>query len=95
MKRLVLLLAATLSFAACGPRDPDNQIVVQRIFGECAQANAGAHASADGECEIITGLINQFAAENPDVKVKVNTVAPGRATTSCRRGWRRAIRRTS
>lgn len=78
MRKLVLLLAAALILAGCGARDPDNQIVVQRIFGECAQANAGAHASPDGECEIITGLINRFASENPDLKVKVNTVAwPG------------------
>lgn len=78
MKRLFVLAAAVLALSACGPRDPDNQIVVQRLFGECAQANAGAHASPDGECEVITGLLNQFAAENPDIKLKVNTVAwPG------------------
>jgi multiple sugar transport system substrate-binding protein len=82
MKRLLVLIAAALSvslaLAGCGVRDPDNQIVVQRLFGECAQANAGAHASPDGECEIITGLLNQFAAENPDIRLKVNTVAwPG------------------
>ena len=35
-------------------------------------------AKAEGECGIMTSLINRFNAENPDVRVDVNVVAwPG------------------
>lgn len=55
---------------------------LQRFFGECG-AEYGASidvAKAEGECGIMTALINRFNAENPDIRIDVNVVAwPGYA----------------
>lgn len=78
MKRLIL--AALLLLPACGARDDRTEIVVQRFFGECGAVYGGQTdpATADGECGIVTTLINRFEAENPDIRVRVNIVAwPG------------------
>jgi multiple sugar transport system substrate-binding protein len=69
--------AATALVAGCqhkagGPV----QITLQRFFGAC-DAEYGAStdvAAAEGECGIITTLINKFNADNPDIQVKVNIV---------------------
>jgi multiple sugar transport system substrate-binding protein len=75
--RLALAAVATLSLFGCAKHDDVTQITVQRIFGECRSAGAGAR-NPDGECEIITGLLDQFQRENPDIKLKVNIAAwPG------------------
>ena len=52
------------------------QITLQRFFGACdAQyGNSADVKAAEGECGIITTLINQFNAQNPDIHVKVNIV---------------------
>lgn len=75
MRRLFILpLLAML--AACGKSDDRTELVVQRFFGSC-QAEFGKlddPSKADGECGIITALINQFEKENPDIKVVENTV---------------------
>lgn len=71
-------LAALL--AGCAPADDRPEIVVQRFFGECGAVYGASTdvAAADSECGILTTLINRFAAENPDIRVKVNVVAwPG------------------
>lgn len=79
MKRALaalLLLAA----AGCSGRDDRTEIVVQRFFGECGAVYGQSTdvSAADTECGILTTLINRFAAENPDIRVKVNVVAwPG------------------
>jgi len=69
-----------LLLAGCGVSQAPNEIVVQRFFGLC-QAKYGNSidvANAETECGIITTLINKFQAENPDVRVRVSTVAwPG------------------
>ena len=69
-----------LLLSACGVSQEPNEIVVQRFFGLC-QAKYGNHidvATAETECGIITTLLNKFRAENPDVRVRVSTVAwPG------------------
>jgi multiple sugar transport system substrate-binding protein len=61
-------------------RQAPNEIVVQRFFGTC-NAEYGARIdveNAEGECGIMTTLINKFSAQNPDVKVRVSPVAwPG------------------
>ncbi|MFL6844063.1 MAG: ABC transporter substrate-binding protein [Allosphingosinicella sp.] len=80
MRRLLAALLAALALAGCGERDGKTHIYLQRFFGECG-AEFGATtdvAKAEGECGIMTVLINRFEAENPDVKVDVNVVAwPG------------------
>jgi multiple sugar transport system substrate-binding protein len=52
------------------------EITLQRFFGACdAQYGSSTDvAAAEGECGIITTLINRFNAQNPDVHVKVNIV---------------------
>ncbi|MEO8314388.1 MAG: extracellular solute-binding protein [Pseudomonadota bacterium] len=79
MKRMFALLALAV-LAACGKPDGRTTLVIQRFFGAC-QAEFGAMTDpgkAEGECGIITAMINQFEAENPDIKVVENTVAwPG------------------
>jgi multiple sugar transport system substrate-binding protein len=75
MKRGFLLLPLLL-LASCGARDTRTQLVIQRFFGAC-QAEFGTLADpgkAAGECGIITAMINQFEAANPDIRVVENTV---------------------
>jgi multiple sugar transport system substrate-binding protein len=75
-----LVLFAILLLAGCGEGDDRTRIYLQRFFGECG-AEFGAStdvARAEGECGIVTAVINRFNAENPDVAVDVNVVAwPG------------------
>ncbi|MEO6186619.1 MAG: extracellular solute-binding protein, partial [Steroidobacteraceae bacterium] len=75
-----LLAVVTLAMLPACSRDARTELVVQRFFGAC-QAEFGRLADpgkADGECGIITAMINQFEAANPDIKVVANTVAwPG------------------
>jgi multiple sugar transport system substrate-binding protein len=80
MKRLLATLVSCVVLASCGVRQAPNEIVVQRFFGTC-KAEYGNRVdveNADGECGIMTTLINKFSAQNPDVKVRVSPVAwPG------------------
>ena len=80
MKRTALAFAL-LALAGCQPKDNYTHITVQRIFGECrANIPVGQKPlrNADGECEIITGLLDEFQKENPDIRLKVNIAAwPG------------------
>ena len=66
------LLIAGCHRAATGPLE----ITLQRFFGACdAQYGSSTNVeSAEGECGIITTLINRFNARNPDIHVKVNIV---------------------
>jgi multiple sugar transport system substrate-binding protein len=79
MRRLLWPLLGLL-LAACQGGDDRTEIVVQRFFGECG-AVYGRNldlAKADGECGILTTLINKFQAENPDIRLRINIVAwPG------------------
>jgi multiple sugar transport system substrate-binding protein len=80
VKRAVAALAAFLALASCSSSDDKTHIYLQRFFGECgAEFGASTDVSkAEGECGIMTSLINRFNAENPDVRVDVNVVAwPG------------------
>jgi len=75
----VVFMLATL-LAGCGARQDDNEIVVQRFFGTC-RAEYGQRTdveNANGECGIITTLINQFAKAHPELRIRVSPVAwPG------------------
>jgi multiple sugar transport system substrate-binding protein len=79
--RLAAFLAALLP-AACAEQDGRTRLDLQRFFGECSAVYGASTdvAAAEGECGIVTTLINRFQAENPDIKVNVNVVAwPGYA----------------
>jgi len=80
VRRLFATLAAALALGSCAPGDHKTHIYLQRFFGECgAQYGPDADvAKAEGECGIITALINRFNKENPDIRIDVNVVAwPG------------------
>lgn len=80
MKCQLLAIAAAFALGSCAPDDGKTHIYLQRFFGECGAEYGGSTdvARAEGECGIITSLVNKFNAENPDVKVDVNVVAwPG------------------
>lgn len=82
MRRAIAAIAAALAVGSCAPNDGKTHLYLQRFFGECG-AEYGTStdvAKAEGECGIITSLVNAFNAENPDLKVEVNVVAwPGYA----------------
>jgi multiple sugar transport system substrate-binding protein len=72
-----LALALALALPGCRPKPQGpTQITLQRFFGACDAQYGGSTdvAAAEGECGIITTLINKFNAENPDIHVKVNIV---------------------
>ncbi|MFO7326393.1 MAG: sugar ABC transporter substrate-binding protein, partial [Pseudomonadota bacterium] len=76
MRRWLALLALALLAAGCGQKDDRTRLVIQRFFGAC-QAEYGAvtdPGQAEGECGIITAMINQFEQANPDLRVVENTV---------------------
>ncbi len=80
MSRLLLLLLAALALGSCDRAPGRTSIYFQRFFGECgAQFGRSIDvAKAEGECGIITTLVNRFNAENPEALVDVNVVAwPG------------------
>jgi multiple sugar transport system substrate-binding protein len=80
LRNAIAAAACLLLTPACAPKDSRTQIVLQRFFGECGATYARQTdlSKAEGECGIMTTLINRFNAENPDVRVKVNIVAwPG------------------
>ena len=76
MKRWIILIAALL--AGCTRHEPSGvvQITLQRFFGACdAEYGSSTNvAAAEGECGIVTTLVNKFNADNPDIHVKVNIV---------------------
>lgn len=81
MKRRLVALAA-LALASCAPAEQRTRLDIQRFWGECGAVYGKSQdvAKAEGECGIITALINRFGAENPDLDVRVNVVAwPGYA----------------
>jgi multiple sugar transport system substrate-binding protein len=80
MRQLVPLLLVALALGSCGEADDKTHIYLQRFFGECGAEYGGSTdvAKAEGECGIMTALINRFNAQNPDIRVDVNVVAwPG------------------
>jgi multiple sugar transport system substrate-binding protein len=80
MRLVPVLLASILLLASCGRGDDRAEIYLQRFFGECGAVYGQQTdvAKAEGECGIITAMINKFNANNPDVHVSSNVVAwPG------------------
>ena len=79
-KAFLLALLCTATLAGCQQADTRPTLVIQRFFGECGAVYGKSTdvAKADTECGIVTTILNKFAAENPDIRVKVNIVAwPG------------------
>jgi multiple sugar transport system substrate-binding protein len=71
------LLALAFMVVGCKPQSTGPvEINLQRFFGACDAQFGGSIdvAAAEGECGIVTTLINRFNAENPDVHVRVNIV---------------------
>jgi multiple sugar transport system substrate-binding protein len=67
---------------SCSGGDGDGraEIYLQRFFGECGAQYGGATdvSKVEGECGIITAMINKFNAQNSNVHVSSNVVAwPG------------------
>ena len=79
MKRLILLLAF-LALGSCSEGGDKVGLYLQRFFGECT-AEFGSTtdlSKVEGECGIITTMINRFNALHPDIGVSQNVVAwPG------------------
>lgn len=69
-----------LMLGSCARPDHKTHIYLQRFFGECASEYGSATdiSKAEGECGIITAIVDRFNAENQDVHIDVNVVAwPG------------------
>jgi len=80
MKQFAGALLATLALGSCARSDNKTHLYLQRFFGECGAeyGNSTDISKAEGECGIITTMIDQFNAENPDIHIDVNVVAwPG------------------
>jgi multiple sugar transport system substrate-binding protein len=79
MKRWFALLPL-LALDSCSEAGGGSGIYLQRFFGECT-AEYGETTNlgkVEGECGIITTMINKFNAENPSIPVSQNVVAwPG------------------
>ncbi|MEO5807880.1 extracellular solute-binding protein [Devosia sp.] len=76
IKGLVLAAVSAATLAAAVPAYAQTEITVQRFFGTC-DADFGTNTDVSksaGECGIITSQINKFNADNPDIKVTVNSV---------------------
>ncbi|MBW0006443.1 MAG: extracellular solute-binding protein [Sphingomonas sp.] len=79
-KRSAKAFVALLALGSCAKPDHRTHLYLQRFFGECGAEYGGSTdvAKAEGECGIVTALVNRFNAENQDVRVDVNVVAwPG------------------
>ena len=80
MRRAAAALLACIALGSCAQPDHKTHLYLQRFFGECGAEYGGIIdvSKAEGECGIITALVNRFNAENPDIHVDVNVVAwPG------------------
>ena len=80
MKRAVAALLALLALGSGAQADHRTHLYLQRFFGECGAEYGGGTdiAKAEGECGIITTMVDRFNAENPDIHIDVNVVAwPG------------------
>lgn len=76
----IAAIAMAMLVIGCAPANRRTRLDVQRFWGECGAVYGRSSdvSKAEGECGIITALINRFSAENPDLDVEVNIVAwPG------------------
>ncbi|WP_439635369.1 ABC transporter substrate-binding protein [Oceanicaulis sp.] len=76
MKRFLILASLSLMLLQGCERDERTTLTIQRIFGACEAEYGDVTdiASAEGECGIMTAIINKFEAENPDIRVEENIV---------------------
>lgn len=75
--RRVLPCAVLGLLGSCTDPGPERtELVIQRFFGACEAEYGGVVdlAAAEGECGIMTAMINRFEAENPDIDVVENIV---------------------
>lgn len=80
MTRFLALILAVAMLGSCAKTDQRTHLYLQRFFGECGAEYGGSTdiAKAEGECGIITTMVDRFNAENPDIHIDVNVVAwPG------------------
>jgi multiple sugar transport system substrate-binding protein len=78
--RWLLAILASLALGSCSAAEERTGLYIQRFFGECGSQYGAAIdvAKAEGECGIITTMINAFQADNRDLSVSQNVVAwPG------------------
>ena len=76
LKTVLLASAALIGGATTAFAADKTEISVSRFFGAC-EADYGTMTDvgkANGECGIITAMINKFNAESPDTHVKVDIV---------------------
>lgn len=80
-RRGILALLGAAALTGCARPDGRTPLVVQRIFGDCRAHVPKFGAPIDnpnGECELITVMLDRFEADNPDIRLSVNPVAwPG------------------
>jgi multiple sugar transport system substrate-binding protein len=74
--RSFIILIAALTVASCGPRQADNEVLLQRFFGTCdpEYGTSTDVSAAQSECGIMTTLVNRFNGEHPEFNVRVSTV---------------------
>ncbi len=80
MRRAAAALLALAALGSCAKSDGKTHLYLQRFFGECGAEYGGSIdiSKAEGECGIITTMVDRFNAENPDIRIDVNVVAwPG------------------
>ncbi|GGE11971.1 hypothetical protein GCM10011390_33910 [Aureimonas endophytica] len=77
VRRPILAVASVLAMLiGASPALAVTEVKLQHFFGAC-EAEFGTNTDirkATGECGILTSLINEFNAENPDTHVSVTTV---------------------
>ena len=76
LSTILLAGAALIGGVATATAADKTEISVSRFFGACEAdyGNVTDVAKANGECGIITAMINKFNAESPDTHVKVDIV---------------------
>ncbi len=77
---LALLAAVALGSCSVAAGDDRTDLYLQRFFGECSAEFGGTTdvGKVEGECGIITTMINAFGKQNPDIAISQNVVAwPG------------------
>ncbi len=80
MRKIAATLLALAVLGSCARTDHKTHLYLQRFFGECGAEYGGTTdiSKAEGECGIITAMVDRFNAENPDIHIDVNVVAwPG------------------
>ncbi|GAA4011662.1 hypothetical protein GCM10022280_06660 [Sphingomonas swuensis] len=76
----MLALFLLVALGSCSGTERGQGLYIQRFFGECTSdyGTATDIAKAEGECGIITTMINAFRAAHPEARVSQNVVAwPG------------------